>query len=398
MKNLQTSIKRELGRIKARPRYLLLMTAGIVFSYVFFMTLMGEGQPERLPIAIVDQDGSYVSRQLCHEINATQGVEVVAVYNQHQEAREAMQRQEIYAFLEIPANTYSEILSFKAPHLVLYSNNAYLLPGSLSYKTLSTVCKLASGAMQREILRKKGCSEEQIMGIIQPIELDTHLIGNPWASYQPYILTTILPGIVGLMALLLSVFVIGQEYKDGTTRDWLLAANGDIMSAVAGKMLPYTLWFFLLGLIGNIVMFGPCHYTMEGSFLALTVTLLLFIIALQSMAVLLAGLLPDQHISVCIAAIYGALSFSMSGFSYPVSNMPPALQAFSYLFPLRHYYLVYADVSLFGSTLHQYYPHLCMLILFLLPGLIGCKLISAKASSMRHDSGQEAAALEEQTR
>ena len=94
------SLKRELRRIfrQGQSRYLILTSLGIVFCYVFFLTLMREGQPERLPIAIVDQDGSYLSRRLCHEINATQGVRVVAVYPTHTEARRAMQRQEIYAF------------------------------------------------------------------------------------------------------------------------------------------------------------------------------------------------------------------------------------------------------------------------------------------------------------
>ena len=188
------ALKREIKRLlyQGQARYLLLTSLGIVFCYVFFLTLMAEGQPEQLPIAIVDRDGSYLSRRLCHEINAMQGVQVVAVYNSHASARKAMQRQEIYAFLEIPKGTYNDVLSFTRPHLALYSNNAYLLSGALSYRSLATISKLASGAVQREVLRKKGYDENRIMGLIQPIELDTHLISNPTANYQPYVLTTML--------------------------------------------------------------------------------------------------------------------------------------------------------------------------------------------------------------
>ena len=158
MKAFYSSLRRELHRIRyeGQNRYLILTTLGVVFCYVFFLTLMEEGQPQRLPIAIVDEDGSYLSRRLCHEINATQGVRVVAVYGSHAEARRAMQRQEIYAFLEIPEGTYDELLSFTRPHIVLYSNNAYLLSGALSYRSLATISKLASGAVEREVLRKKG--------------------------------------------------------------------------------------------------------------------------------------------------------------------------------------------------------------------------------------------------
>ena len=359
---------------------MVLMTLGVVFSYVFFLTLMREGQPEDLPIAVVDHDGSYLSRRLCHEMDAMQGVRVVAVYDNHHQARTAMQRQEIYAFLEIPEDTYANVLAFKAPHMALYANNSYLLAGTLSYKALATVGKLSAAAVQREVLRKKGYDDERIMGIIQPVELDTHLISNPMANYQPYVLTTVLPGIVALMVLLLTIYEIGRERKEGTLRDWFASAGGNSLAAIAGKMAPYTLWFSLIVVVGNIVFFGPGRYVMLGSFWWIALASVLLVVAAQSMGVFLSGVIPQQHMSVCIGAIYGALSFSMSGFSYPADAMPTPLQALSYLFPLRHYYLTYADVAMFGSGLEHCWPHLAALLLMLIPGLIGGLLIAIQTN------------------
>ena len=263
MKPFRASILRELRQLKAHPRYLILMSLVWVFCYLFFISLMYEGTPEKLPIAIVDHDGSYLSRRLCHEINATQGVSVVAVYNNHREARMAMQRQDIYAFYEIPKNIYSDVLAFKAPHVALYANNAYLLAGSFSYKTLATIGKLAAAAVQREVLRKKGMSEKELMGVIQPIEMDTHMISNPTANYQPYVLTTLLPGVLGVLALLFTVYIVAGERKNNTMKEWLNTANGDMVCAVIAKLLPYTLWFSLLGIVGNIILFKYLHYTLE---------------------------------------------------------------------------------------------------------------------------------------
>ena len=389
MNHLLHTIRRELHRAVDSPRYLLLMTLGIAFSYLFFLTLMQEGQPEELPVAVVDHDGSYLSRRLCHEFNATQGVRVVAVYPTHAEARKAMQRQEIFAFLEIPEQTYSEMLDFKTPHVALYSNNAYLLAGTLSYKTLSTIGKLTSAAVQREVMRKKGYSEDQIMGMIHPMEIDAHLISNPWGSYLPYVLTTMLPGIIGVMALLLTVYLVTNEYKLKTEKLWLSTAGDNMLNALIGKLLPYTCWFTLIGIIGNMVMFGFSHFVCLGSFFALSVALLLFVMAMQAMGVFLAGLIPDQHLAVSVAAIYGMLSFSMSGFSYPVVSMPPALQAISYVFPLRHYYLTYADVAMFGATFTQYWPHLCWLLCFMMAGCIGGLLLNRWAKSNSNDAAIE---------
>ena len=364
------TLLRELQRIAARPRYLILMTLGVVFSYVFFITMMREGQPEELPIAIVDHDGSYLSRRFCHEVDATQGVKVVAVYDNHHQARRAMQGQQIYAFLEIPEGTYANVLDFKSPHMALYANNSYLLAGSLSYKTLATIGKLSAAAVQREVLRKKGLDNERIMGMIQPIELDTHLISNPMANYQPYVLTTILPGIVALMVMLLMIYEIGRERKERTMAEWL-ASGRNSLASILGKMMPYTVWFTLLTIIGNIIFFGPGGFVILGNFWWLVLASVLLILAAQSMGVFLAALIPQQHMSVCIGAIYGALSFSMSGFSYPVDAMPAPLQALAHIFPLRHYYLTYSDVAMFGTGFSHIWPHLVALLIMLIPGIIG---------------------------
>ncbi|MBQ0016659.1 MAG: ABC transporter permease [Bacteroidales bacterium] len=374
MNRFAQSLHLELRHIKKRPRYLILTTLGIVFSYVFFLTFMSEGQPERLPIAVVDHDASYLSRRLCHEINATQGVEVVAVYNNHSQARQAMQRQEIFAFLEIPKGTYSDILSFKRPHIALYANNTYLLGGSFTYKSLATISRLASGAVQREILRKKGYTDQAISGMIQPIELDTHTLSNPTANYQPYILTTMLPGIIGLMTLLMSVFVIHNELKRSPTGR-LREMRDYPISSIWGQLFPYTFWFSLLMIMGNVVLFGFFHFTLLGSFWTLVIASVLFIVALQSMAVFLVGLLPDMHIAVCIGAIYGTLAFTMSGFSFPVCSMPSYMQGFSAIFPLRHYYLTCSEVAYFDSPAVQYLPHLVVLLAFTAMSFVGMMLI-----------------------
>ena len=208
-KNVNPTIRvmlRELRRIQLNPRYLIILTLGIIFSFLFFATMMQEGLPQRMPIGVVDMDHSYLSRRLCHELNATQGVHVHAVYDNHAQARKAMQRGEIFAFYEIPPDTYNQLLQFHAPHFGLYSNNAYLLAGSLSYKQLATMGMLAAGAVQREILRKKGYDEEQIMGLIMPIELDTHPIGNPWTNYRIYLMSTLIPAIIAFISQLHTVY------------------------------------------------------------------------------------------------------------------------------------------------------------------------------------------------
>lgn len=381
--------RRELRYLARRPRYVVLLTLGLAFSYLFFLTLMTEGQPAKLPVAIVDQDGSYLSRRLCHEIEATQGVHVVAVYQNHAQARAAMQRQEVFAFYEIPKDIYADVLAFKAPKVSLYASNAYLMPGSFSYKSLATIGKLAAAAVQREVLRKKGYPEKQVMGIIQPVELDTHTISNAETSYMPYVLTTVLPGILGVMVLLFTIYLVSDERKRHTMADWMRHSQGNVTVAVVAKLLPYTLWFSLLGLLGNIILFRYAHFTLLGSSVMLSLMLVLMVLSQQAMGVFLASLIPEQHLAISVGAIYGMLSFTMSGFSYPATNMPPFLQSVSYLFPLRHYYLSYVDIALYGNGIAYYWTSLLGFMVFLLLGMVGIVLLSRETRRLRVSVSQE---------
>lgn len=381
--------RRELRYLARRPRYVVLLTLGLAFSYLFFLTLMTEGQPAKLPVAIVDQDGSYLSRRLCHEIEATQGVHVVAVYQNHAQARAAMQRQEVFAFYEIPKDIYADVLAFKAPKVSLYASNAYLMPGSFSYKSLATIGKLAAAAVQREVLRKKGYPEKQVMGIIQPVELDTHTISNAETSYMPYVLTTVLPGILGVMVLLFTIYLVSDERKRHTMADWMRHAQGNVTVAVVAKLLPYTLWFSLLGILGNIILFRYAHFTLLGSSVMLSLMLVLMVLSQQAMGVFLASLIPEQHLAISVGAIYGMLSFTMSGFSYPATNMPPFLQSVSYLFPLRHYYLSYVDIALYGNGIAYYWTSLLGFMVFLLLGMVGIVLLSRETRRLRGSVARE---------
>ncbi len=369
-------VNRELRRIWHSPRYLVILTLAAVLSFVFFATMTQEGQPQKLHVGVVDLDHSYLSRRLCHELEATQGVTVAAIYDNHTEARLAMQRGEIFAFYEIPAGTYNELLQFHAPRFSLYTNQSYLLAGSLSYRQLATMGKLATGAVQREVLRKKGYKDDAIMGLIQPVALETHAIGNTKASYCIYLMTTLIPGIIALLALLHTAYVIGRERQERTVKSWMRKAGGDALKAMWGKALPYTCYYTMLLLLANYIMYGPMGMPLEGSWLLLALHSVLLIIAGQSAAIFLMGCVPDPSVAMSLTSAYATLSFTMCGFSFPVDAMPLPMQSFSLMFPLRHYFLAMRDIAFFGNGFDICWPQTAMLVVFWLLSLIGAAMFN----------------------
>ena len=347
--NIWHVAQRETGRMFIRPLYIFASVGVMVLCTIFFLSIMKRGAPERMPVAVVDKDQSSISRRLCHETNATQSVEIVLISPNFADARLAMQRGEVYGILEIPEDFYADIASFKQPTLHFYVNNAYTVGASTAYKQLLTMCNLTSGAFQREVLRKKGLPDYLIMERIQPVAISAHLIANPWSNYAIYLVSTIVPGILSLVVLMLTIFAIGFELKMRTSHDWLRAAGGNYTVAMIGKLIPYTLIYIVLGIGCHLILYRFAGFPVYGSHARLLFGLILFIFAMESMGIVLIGCLPTLRDAISIGALYAMLGFSLSGFTYPVMNMLPPVQALSYLEPLRHYYLIYVNEALMGA-------------------------------------------------
>jgi ABC-2 type transport system permease protein len=99
--------------------------------------------------------------------------------------------------------------------------------------------------------------------------------------------------------------------------------------------------------------------------------LLLLIIASQSLGVFMIGCLPNLRLGLSFACLFGVITFSISGFSFPVNAMYPPIQALSNVFPLRHYFLIYVDAALNGRDIFYSWSHYLALASFtVLPVLV----------------------------
>lgn len=367
MKNkFRDVVVRELQRFFRNPVYLVSTVGMMSLIYIFFLTFLNEGTPQNLPIGVVDCDHSTISRRLAREINTTPYADIRQHYTSFAEARDAMQRGDIYSFIVIPENFYADILAFRQPKISFYMNQTYLLGGSLTMKELTTMANLAPAAVQRELLRARGYNDHTIMGLIQPIVIDSHLVGNPYMNYPAYLLTTVFPGILALIVLLVTTYSIGSELKHRTSHQWLKTAGKSYFTAIAGKLFPYTLLFFILNLAGILLMFHIFRFPMAGNMGFYMIGSLLFIITMQCVGVFFAGVMPVISTSISLAVLYGILAITMSGFTFPLEYMPPAIRGLSVLFPLRWFYLFTVDTTLLGLPVAQTAKYLPMIAAFIL--------------------------------
>lgn len=363
--------RRELRRMASKPIYWFCMIAAPLFCFVFFTSLMAEGLPTDMPLGLVDNDNTTTSRSLARNLDAFEMTSIKEQYANVTEAREAVQRGDIYGFYYIPKGTTRKAQRQELPVVSFYTNYSYLVAGSLLYRDMRTMSELASGAASRTVLYAKGATERQAMAFLQPIVIDSHAINNPWLNYNVYLSNVILPGLLMLFIFMVTVFSIGTEVKYNTVHDWLIMARGSMFHALAGKLLPQTLIFFLIGIAFAIGLYGVLHFPCHCGLPTMLLVMFLGIIGAQGLGVFMFAMLPTLRMSLSFASLWGVISFSICGMSYPVMAMHPTLQGLSLLFPLRHYFLLYVNCALDGYPLMNAAPYVVDLLLFaLLPLLL----------------------------
>ena len=369
---------RELLILRQNHIYRFCMVLFPILVIFFFTSLMDDGLPTGMPVGIVDLDNTSTTRALERRLDGFQMSKVVAHYPSVAEARRAMQRNEIYGFLYIPKGTTSKLLASRQPKISYYYTYTTMISGAMIMKDMKTISILGSAAVGRATLRAKGLTDKQIETLLQPITIDLHQIANPWTSYNVYLTTVMVPGILMIFIFLISAYSLGTELKFATSKNWLAMTDQNITIALLGKFLPQTLIWLAIVFGYQFYVFYHLGFPHLGSPWMLVLLGLLHVLASQGFGIFAFGLMPSLRMSMSISSLWAVLSISMAGSAFPVMGMDGALQSLAWLFPLRHYFMLYQTCVFNGFPLVEAWFHFAALLGFmLLPWLVASKIKNA---------------------
>ena len=376
--NIWRIFKREMKILMKNPIYLCCMVIFPVLTMFFFTSLLDEGVPQEMPVGVVDLDNSSTSRALVRRLDGFQTSRVVAHYTSVAEARHAMQENEIYGFLYIPKGTSEKLLASRRPKVSYYYSNVSIAAGSMVMKDMKTITTLGSAGVGQAVMRARGFTPKQIQTLLQPIRIDLHQVANPWSNYNMYLSTVFVPGVMMLFMFLITAYSLGMELKFNRGKEWLAKANGNIVVAILGKYLPQAVVFLALIFFYEFYIYNVLHFTHAGSLWTIVLLAVLQVFGSIGFGVFIFGLLPSLRMSMSICSLWGVLSFSLAGSAFPVMGMDSPIQALTWLFPLRHYYMLYQITVFNGYPLIDAWFHFVALVAFtLLPWFVIRKIKNA---------------------
>ncbi len=355
---------REVGILTNNHMYFFCMIAFPILTTLFFTSMMNKGQPLEMPVGVVDMDNSTTSRSLIRRLDAFQTSKVVSHFPNINEARQAIQRNEIYAFLYIPENMSDDLLSARQPKISFYYTMTTIAAGSLLFRDLKTISTLGSAAVGQATMTAKGYTSEQIRSFLQPIAIDLHPLNNPMVNYSVYLSSLLIPGVLLLFIFLITAYSIGTELKFKRSAEWIETAEGNIWVALIGKMLPQFLVFITIMYAYMFYVFGVLQFPHPGGMWPILLLGLLAVLASEGFGIFAFGLMPSLRMSMSICSLWAVLSFTTAGAAFPIFAMDTPIRAIAQLFPLRHYYMIYQISILNGYPLAFAWINIVALLIF----------------------------------
>lgn len=361
---------REWQRMTSRRLYFGVCIVLPLFTLFFMATIFGNGQMENIPIGIIDQDNTATSRAITRNISAVPTFKVTKHYVNEAAARKAVQKKEIYGYLSIPPKFEQDAIAGKNATLCYYYHYALLSVGGelmAAFETSLAPVSLSPIVMEAVAL---GVEQDQITTFLLPVQANNHPIYNPSLDYSIYLSQPFFFVLFQVLILLITVYAVGIEIKFRTANDWLATANGNMVTAVFGKLLPYTLIFILIGWLANFVMFGILHIPFQGNWWMMNLVTAIFIIATQALGLFLFSLFPAISLVISVVSMVGSLGATLSGVTFPVPNMYPIVQDASHLFPIRHFTEIMQTMLYGGGGFIYFWPSVVILCIFPLLALL----------------------------
>ncbi len=309
----------------------------LLFGYALNMDV------RNIRVGILDQDKSSLSRLVGEKISTTEYLHVVRHFNSFIEIDDAIDRGEILMALVFPPRFERDFKSGRVAKLQLIvdgsdSTSAMVATGYVR----SIVFVLNQDAIKSEINRAG------LSGIEMPVEVRSRVWYNETLESKNFIVPGLLAIIMAIISALITSLTMSREWERGTMES-LIATPLKKQELFAGKMIPYVfiaLFDLVITLaVGAFVFDVP----IRGSVIELYIAALLFLFGTCGVGILISSATKIQVLSVQAAMMITYLpSLILSGFVFPIKNMPAAIQFITYIIPARYLIAVMKAIALKG--------------------------------------------------
>ena len=382
---LRPVIRKEFLEISRDARSLVFM----IFLPAFMLLMFGYAlnfDVKHIPLAVVDQDGSQASRDLVDKFRTTEYFDLKAELVRTSEVDPLMGREAIRVALIIPPKFADDLLAGRSPSVQVLVDGSSAMSGSTAAGYIGAILQVYSQRITLEALTRRGVTDVSL-----PIATQVRVWYNPELRSANFLVPGLMAFILMVIVTVSTAFSIVREKERGTM-DQIRVSSLRPFELILGKMIPYIIISVVsahLVLLLGQALFGV---GIRGSYPLLLLAMLLFVMGALGQGIFISSITKTQQVAFLLAFLTTMLpTFILSGFVFPIRNMPAPIQAVTYLVPARYFLAVLRAIILKGAGLPAIWDQYLLLVAFAVVSLATSALMLGRSEKERPRRGRKAA-------
>jgi len=352
--------RKEFLHVLRDPRSLalgILMPLIMLFLFGYALTL----DVDRVPLAVWDQSQTPQSRELISRFEGSRYFSLRQHVASYQQLEQAVDRRDALIALVIPADFATRLDAGRQPVLQVIldgsdPNTATIAQGYAEAIVLTWSRQISMAALQRRFPQR---AAQPI-----PLEIRPRIWFNSDLVSRNFIFPGLIPVIMMIVAALLTSLSMAREWETGTMEQ-IVTMPVRKWELIIGKLAPY----FCIGVVDLLLSVGVGYYVfsvpLKGSLLLLSALSLLFLVGALAVGMLISIIAKSQLLASQLALLVTVLpAFLLSGFIFPLENMPAPIQAVSHIVVARYFVTILRGIYLKDVGMETLWPQALFLLGF----------------------------------
>jgi len=351
MQNFFSLLKREFQLFWQNNILRMLFIGAPILYAVLLGYVYSKGKATDLAIIVVDMDQSEMSAKAIEMFNDDEVLNIKRVLFDKNNLSKIAIDNDANCIVIIPKDFQKNVLTKRYPEIVTIVNTANILTANFSSNAIQVCLGTLKVGVQMETLRKQGIPEKLLASEYEPFKTTFVKKNNRSSNYLYYLWPGVLAAVLQQVMLLALALSFASEFENGTFKI-LVDKSPSILRMMSIKIIPYLMMSFGVWLLYWMFTFYFRIPFFENLW-QLTFVAGIFILSVSFIGILVSILIPNQLKATEILMVVATPSFILSGFSWPLSQMPSFIQGVANVIPLTHFLKAFRILIIENGTLSQ---------------------------------------------
>lgn len=357
-------MRKEFRQVLREPRMRVLLFLPPLIQ----LTLFGYAvnlDVEQGRIAWMDRDGTPTSRQLRAVFEGSRHFQIVATPLSEAELQRLLDRGEVHAVVRVLPGFARDIQRGQVAAVQILvdgtnSNTAAILSGYAQEALSDFAARLLNEHQRRRLMAATMTAGAPVHRTLPVLTLRSRVWFNPELKSRNYFVPGVVVNIIAIVTLVLTAMAIVREKEIGTMEQLLVTPIRPV-ELILGKTLPFAVIGLIEVLLVTTAALAIFHIPFRGSGFLLLACSILFLFTTLGMGLFISTVSHSQQQAMMSSFFFFAPAFMLSGFTFPIGNMPESVQYLTYLNPVRYFIEIVRGIFLKGTGITILWPQMAAL-------------------------------------